>query len=75
MKTSLPAIPGKISNKIVLLFSALIISVLSMAQDKKVDININSKGDDGFFNQPWVWIIGGAVFILLLVALVRSNKK
>lgn len=46
-------------------------------EDKKIDVDINTKGDDasGFFAQPWVWIVGGAVFILLLVALLRGNKK
>lgn len=25
--------------------------------------------------QPWVWVIGGAVFILLLVALLSGNRN
>ena len=28
-----------------------------------------------WYAQPWVWIVGGAVFILLLVALVRGNSS
>jgi len=28
-----------------------------------------------WYAQPWVWIVGGAVFILLLVALVRGGKS
>jgi hypothetical protein len=62
-------------------FTALIImlfsSVVLFAQDdtKKVDVNINAKSDGGFLNNPVVWIIGGAVFILLLVALMRNNSK
>jgi|GEM_PF-1203939 len=59
----------------VLLFSALV-SINSMAQDKKVDVNINTKSDNGnnFFMQPWVWIVAAAVFILLLVAILRGNR-
>jgi hypothetical protein len=41
----------------------------------KVDINVN-KSNGNWYAQPWVWIVGGAVFLLLLVALMRgkSNK-
>ena len=28
-----------------------------------------------WYTQPWVWIAGGAVFILLLIALVRGNSS
>ena len=49
-------------------------SLKLFAQDKGVDVDINiNKGQ--WYQQPWVWIVGGAVFILLLVALLRSNKK
>lgn len=66
----------KASNKITMVFAMMLISLLSFAQDKKVDIDINTKPDnDNFFMQPWVWIVGGAVFLLLLVALLRSNSS
>jgi hypothetical protein len=46
------------------------------AQEKKleVDINVNKKGDD-WYMQPWVWVVGGAVFILILVGLLRGRGK
>lgn len=28
-----------------------------------------------WYTQPWVWIAGGAVFILILVALLRGNSN
>ena len=66
----------KIFNKFALLMASLLFSFYSFAQDKKVDIDINTKSEsDNVFMQPWVWIVGGAVFILLLVALLMSNKK
>ena len=40
----------------------------------KVDINVN-KSSDNWYAQPWVWIVGGAVFLLLLVALMRGNSN
>ena len=64
-------------SRISLLITLLLSSVFSFAQDKKVDINVNTKSDggDGFMSQPWVWIVGGAVFLLLLVALLRNNNS
>ena len=67
----------KVFNRIALSLTALLLSFFSFAQDKKIDVNIGTKPDNGnnFFMQPWVWIVGGAVFILLLIALLRGNSK
>ena len=48
-------------------------SLIAFAQDKKLDVDINVKEDKEWYMQPWAWVIGGAVFILLLVALVRGS--
>ena len=56
---------------------ALLLSAVMYAQDgetKKVDIDINTDGGGAaWYAAPWVWIVGGAVFILLLVALTRGG--
>ena len=66
----------KTVTRISLFVSLLLMSVVSFAQDTKaVDVNINTKGDGNFFSNPIVWVVGGAVFILLLVALIRGNNK
>ncbi len=64
-------------NRQVLFFLSLFVSIVTFAQDtKKVDIDISAGGDDsGFFASPWVWVVGAAVFILLLVALLRGGNK
>lgn len=63
-------------NKVALIITTLLCSLYSFAQEKKVDIDINTKSEnDNVFMQPWVWVVGGAVFILLLIALLRNNKK
>lgn len=51
-------------------------SALLWAQEKKVDVSIDvDKGPDSdWYTQPWVWIVAGAVFILLLVALLKGKK-
>ena len=69
--------PLNLIAKISMFMTTLLLSVYAIAQDeKKVDVNINTKGDGGStFNQPWVWIVGGAVFLLLLVALLRNNSS
>lgn len=74
MKTTL-------TNRFATAVAAFMIFLLNplalLAQDAKkldVDIDVNKGGDAGsFFGQPWVWIVGGAVFILLLVALMRGR--
>ena len=58
---------------ITLLFCFL--SVLTFAQDKGVDVDINVKKESAWYQNPIVWVIGGAVFILLLVALLRGGER
>ncbi len=49
---------------------------LVWAQEKKLDIDINvNKKENDWYMQPWVWVAGGAVFILILVALLRGRGK
>ncbi len=48
--------------------------VLTFAQDKGLDVDINVKKENEWYQNPIVWVIGGAVFILLLVALLRGGK-
>ncbi|MEO7309564.1 MAG: hypothetical protein ABIX01_04145 [Chitinophagaceae bacterium] len=54
--------------------SLLILSLYSFAQDKKLDVEITTKKTT-WYAEPWVWIVAGALFILLLVALLRNNKS
>ena len=52
---------------------AAFISVFAIAQEGggTVDVNITKK--DNFWASPWVWVIGGAVFVLLLAAILRGG--
>ncbi len=43
--------------------------------DAGVSVKITKDSGGGWYTQPWVWIAGGAVFILLLVALLRGNNN
>lgn len=51
------------------------LSIISFAQEKGVDVDINLKKESAWYQSPVVWVIGGAVFILLLVALLRGGEK
>lgn len=61
--------------RISLLLFAAVTSVMAFAQDKGVDIDVNVKKEGNWYSQPWVWVVGGAVFILLLVALLRGGSR
>ena len=52
---------------------SLLMTAVAFAQDKKVDVDINTNSGGNWYAQPWVWVVGAAVFILLLVALTRSS--
>lgn len=56
---------------------AALLSAVSFAQDKATDVNvdINKGGGGNWYASPWVWIVGVAVFILLLVALTRGGGR
>jgi hypothetical protein len=64
-------------KKLMLHSSTLIMFTLALltanAQDKKLDVDINVGKQETWYQQPWLWLIGGAVFILLLVALLRKK--
>ena len=53
---------------------ATIVALQSWGQDKGLDVDIDvNKKDSNWYAQPWVWIVGGAVFIIILVALLRGS--
>lgn len=40
---------------------------------RKVDVEVTS--NENWYAAPWVWIVGAALFILLLVALVSGGRS
>jgi hypothetical protein len=57
---------------------AAFISAISFAQEEggggSLDVNINTN-ESAWYASPWVWVVGAAVFILLLVALTRGGGR
>ena len=56
---------------------AALFSIVLFAQDKATDINVdvNKGGGGNWYASPWVWIVGAAIFVLLLVALTRGGGR
>ncbi|GAA4753776.1 hypothetical protein [Flavisolibacter ginsenosidimutans] len=61
-------------KKIFFSLAAAFYSTLLLAQEKDVNVNINTKGSN-WYASPWIWVVGAAVFILLLVALTRGGRR
>ncbi len=64
-------------KKIFYLVIAAFFSAVTFAQegtaDVKVDVTETTTGD--WYTSPWVWVIGAALFILLLVALAGGSRS
>jgi hypothetical protein len=62
-------------KKSLLLIALLFSQSIIWAQDKTVDVNLNvNKGENDWYAQPWILVVGGAVFIIIIVALLRGKK-
>jgi hypothetical protein len=59
----------------VIILSSVVYLPIANAQDKKVEIDIGVNKEPVWYQQPWAWVLGAAIFILLLVALLRGSKK
>ena len=57
----------------------ILISFIVFAQEKSTEVDVTLNKDSGgggnWYASPWVWIVGAAVFILLLVALTSSGRS
>lgn len=62
--------------RVTALLLGVFFSVVAFAQEKaEIDVDVNKGNGGNWYTQPWVWIVGAAVFILLLVALLRGNSS
>ena len=65
-------------KSIYLTLMTTLLSVVVFAQEKttQVDIDVNKNGNTAnWYASPWVWIVGAAVFILLIVALTSGGSR
>ena len=65
-------------KKAYLTLLVVLTNIILFAQEKSTQVDVDiSKGNDGgnWYASPWVWIVGVAVFILLLVALTSGRDR
>jgi hypothetical protein len=64
-------------KKIFASIMATFLSILVFAQEKgaEVDVNVTKTTTTHWYSSPWVWVVGAAIFILLLVALTRGSSR
>ena len=46
----------------------------SSSSSKTTSTTSTTTTDQMWYAQPWVWIVGGAILLLIIVALVRGNS-
>ncbi|MEB2786066.1 hypothetical protein [Algoriphagus persicinus] len=63
----------KYSESVLLFLITMAFSVTAFAQDGGLDIDVNI-GKEEWYQQAWAWIVAGAIFVLILVALLRKRK-
>ncbi len=68
---------GKFFLALAVILSGMYTSVKTFAQSvpEKVDVDINAGGDSVWYGQPWVWAVGVAIFIVIIIAITRSNRN
>ena len=65
-------------KKAYLTLLTVLVNLMLFAQEKSTDINVDiNKGEGGgnWYASPWVWVVGAAVFIILLVALTSGGRS
>ena len=65
-------------KRIYLTLMTMVLGLVVFAQEKTTDVDINVNKDNNTANwyaSPWVWIVGAAVFIILLVALTSGGSR
>lgn len=62
-------------KKVYLSVLTALVTAMCFAQDAKLDVDVNTDKGSNWYASPWVWVVGGAVFILLLVALIRGGGR
>ena len=64
-------------QKFVLLFVLCVIQLLAWSQDSvsHSTTTVTTKTNNSFQVEPWMWIVGGAVLLVILGALLRGNSN
>ena len=65
------------AQKIILLFVLCATQLVALSQDSvsHSTTTVTTKTNNSFQVEPWMWIVGGAVLLVILVALLRGNSS
>ena len=67
---------NRIIKKASFLLLAFMATLTTFAQEKGLDVDIDvNKNESNWYQQPWVWIVGVAVFVLLLAAILKGGSR
>jgi hypothetical protein len=61
-----------------LLLLDLLVAIKIFAQDKVIDVDVNTKPHadaPAWYSAWWVWVVGLAVFVIIIVAIISASKK
>lgn len=69
-----------IATRTFLLMVMLFTNVVAFAQEEGANVvtkstRTTSSSTTEWYSMPWVWVVGGAVFILLLTAILRGSDR
>jgi len=65
-----------VTRMILLVFAVFSCTVYVLAQDSNSSSTTTTKTETtSFVMQPWMWIVAGALFVLILVALLRGSAR
>ena len=65
-------------KKAYLTLLTVLVNIMVFAQEKSTDINVDinkESGGDNWYASPWVWVLGAAIFIILLIALTSGGRS
>lgn len=62
-------------KKKLLFYLSVLGSTWLKAQEGAQNIEFRMQTEGGWYASPWLWIIGAAIFIMLLVVLTREKKE
>lgn len=69
-----------IAYKFFLTFLFTAMQIVLFAQDststsRSTSVTTETTTTNEWYTEPWVWVVGGAVLIIILVALLRGNSS
>lgn len=66
-------------NRAILFVAMLLTSVATFAQEETNVVTKSTRTTTTttteWYSMPWVWVVGGAVFVLLLTAILRGGDR